>query len=93
MQEKHLLKVQAAAEVERRLQHELSVANPITLEGKGGLKLRVPKEIADELAELRAFKATSFRAAQAPGAPPPQGPPPPGPPPAFRSGFAPMSSV
>ena len=48
------------------------------------LQLRVPKEIADELAELRAYKT---RTAAAAGLPPAM------PPPAMRSGFAPTTSV
>ena len=79
-----MLKVKAAADAESRLEQEMAVANPIAIEGKGGLKLRVPKEVADELAELRAFKARS--AAQPPMLPATALPPP-------RAGFAPTSSV
>lgn len=75
--EAYLAKVKAAADTERRVEQELNLVNPVMATSSRGLKLRIPKEIADELEALRAAQA---RAAQAEGG-------------AGRQAFAPASRV
>ena len=57
-QEAHDMKVKAAAAAEKRLEEELTTVNPVLVNSSQGLTLRVPKVVADELAELRALKCS-----------------------------------